>query len=115
MWRMKDKSLSGLDVAKIQKNTVTYAVLLVALGAMTFFGVCDPSGQGGGSGIRGSAASVNGEVITRSEFNRAYRAAYDRYQRQFSESFDPSALRLAQSVMKELVDDRAMYLKAVEL
>lgn len=116
MWRMKDKSLSGLEVDKLRKNYTTYFVLLLALGAMTFFGVCDPTSQRGGAGaVRGSAATVDGEVITRSEFNRAYRAAYERYQRQFSESFDPSALQLAQSVMKELVDDRAMYLKAVEL
>jgi peptidyl-prolyl cis-trans isomerase D len=113
MWRMKDKTLSGVEAEKIQKNYPTYIVLLIALGAMTFFGVCDPTGRQGGPS--GSAATVAGEVISRSEFNRAYRSAYDRYQRQFSEAFDPAALRLAHTVMKELVDDRAMYLKAVDL
>lgn len=113
MWRMKDKTLSGVDTTKIKKNYPTYFVLILALGAMTFFGVCDPTGQR--SGPSGSAATVDGDVITRAEFSRAYRATYERYQRQFADAFDPAALRLAQSVLKELVDDRAMYLKAVDL
>lgn len=113
MWRMKDKTLSSVDASKIKKNYPTYIVLILALGAMTFFGVCDPTGQQ--TGPSGSAASVDGDVITRAEFSRAYRTMYERYQRQFSEAFDPSALRLAQTVLKELADDRAMYLKAVDL
>lgn len=117
MWKMKDKSLHGLEAAKLKKNYTTYAVLLTALGAMTFFGVCDPTSQRSGAtaGMSGSAAVVEGEVISRAEFNRAYRVAYERYQRQFSEQFNPQALRLAHNVMKELVDDRALYIRAIDL
>lgn len=118
MLRWKDKSLEGgVDSAKLSKNSLTYGVLLLALGAMTFFGVCDPTGQrgGGSTSITGQAGEVGGEVISRAEFNRAYRSAYDRYQKQFGEQFNPSQLRLAHNVMKELVDDRAMYIKAVDL
>jgi peptidyl-prolyl cis-trans isomerase D len=118
MLSWKDKSLDGgLDKDKLGKNSITYGVLLLALAAMTFFGVCDPtrSRLRGGGGISGSAGEVGGEVISRAEFNRAYRAAYDRYQKQFGEQFNPSQLRLAHNVMQELVDERAMYLKAVDL
>jgi peptidyl-prolyl cis-trans isomerase D len=117
MFRWKDKSINQIDRIKLQRNFWTYVVLLTALGAMTFFGVCDPTGQMGGPGVgvTGSAAVVDGEKITRSDFNRAYQSAYQNYQRQYQDGFDPTAMRLAHNVMKELVDDRAMYLKAVDL
>lgn len=117
MWRMKDKSLHGLEKEKLTKNFWTYAVLLSALGAMTFFGVCDPSGRRwgkGGSGA-GQAASVGGEVVSRDEFNRAYQRTYSQYQRMYQESFDPAQLSLARRVLTQLVDEHALYARAVEL
>lgn len=113
MFRMKDKSLHGVEADKLRKNFWTYVVLLSALGAMTFFGVCTPGGSSF-VGPSGSAAKVADEVITRNEFNRAYRNAYDRSQRQYRDDFDPARFRLAHTVMKELVDDRAIYVKSVE-
>jgi peptidyl-prolyl cis-trans isomerase D len=116
MWRMKDKTLSTLEAEKLKKNFWTYAVLLTSLGAMAFFGVCNPSRSGGGGGaLSGSAASVGDEVISRTEFARAYDNARQRYQQQFGEQFDPGAMKLAHTVMQELVDERSLYLKAVEL
>lgn len=113
MWRMKDKTLTGVEAEKLKKNFGVYAILLTALAAMTFFGVCDPTAQM--RGPQGSAATVDGEVISRAEFNRAYRSRYDQYQRMYGEAFDPSALNLAATVINELVDNRAMYMKAVDL
>lgn len=113
MQSWKDKNISDLDKEKLKKNMPTYVILLLALGAMTFFGVCDPTSAS--RGPRGSAAAVEGEVISRNEFERAYRGRYDQYQRQFGDQFDPAALQLARSVMKELVDDRILYLKATDL
>jgi peptidyl-prolyl cis-trans isomerase D len=113
MFRMKNKGLSGMDKVKLQRNFLTYSVLIVALGAMTFFGVCDPGSSV--MGPKGSAATVAGEVITRNEFDRAYRAAYDRYSRMYADSFDPAALELAKTVMKQLVDERLLFLKATDL
>jgi peptidyl-prolyl cis-trans isomerase D len=119
MFSMKGKSLEGgVPPEKLGKNFWTYAVLLSALGAMTFFGVCDPSGRkygGRGGGISGQAATVGNEVISRQEFQRAYQNAYQQYQRMYQDAFDPSQMRLAHNVMRQLVDDRAMYAKAVEL
>ncbi len=113
MWRMKDKTLAGLDSEKAKRNMGVYAVLIAALGAMTFFGVCNPTQQF--NGPKGSAATVNGEVVSRQEFNRAYQNAYQRYQRMYADAFDPSVLQLAHAVMRDLVDSRAMYTKAVDL
>ena len=118
MFRMKNKALNGVEADKLSKNFWTYAVLLSALGAMTFFGVCDPTGSkfGSGGGGGGSvAATVGGEKISRTEFQRAYQRAYSQYQRIYQDAFDPGQLRLAQSVLRELVDERALYLKAVDL
>ncbi len=119
MFRMKNKTLSALEADKIKRNFWTYAILISALGAMVFFGVCDPSnrryGGKGGSSAAGHAATVGGEVISRSEFNRAYQRQYQQYQRMYQDAFDPQALQLAHNVMKELIDDRAMYMKAVDL
>lgn len=115
---MNTKNLSAMDAAKVRRNTMTYVVLGTALAAMTFFGVCDPSGRRwgkGSSGAHGQAATVGGEVISRAEFNRAYRRTYEQYQRMYQDQFDPGALRLAHNVMKELVDDRAMYMRAIDL
>jgi peptidyl-prolyl cis-trans isomerase D len=118
MWSMKDKSLHGIEADKLKKNAPVYVILLAALGAMTFFGVCDPSGRrygtGGGS-VMGSAATVDGESISRVEFARAYGSAKERYQRMYQDAFDPRQLQLAHMVLRGLVDQRAMYQRAVDL
>lgn len=118
MFRMKNKAMSGLESDKLKKNVGTYAILLTALGAMAFFGVCDPTGRKFGgrfAGAKGSAATVGREVITRTEFLRAYQREYQQYQRMYQDAFNPAQLRLAHSVMRQLVDERAMYQKANEL
>jgi peptidyl-prolyl cis-trans isomerase D len=117
MWRMKDKTLDHIDAEKVKKNFWVYVVLLSALGAMTFFGVCDPSSlRGPGTAmVKGSAAVVEGEVITKNEFSREYNELAEQYQRMYQEAFDPGALKLAQMTLRKLVDDRAMYLNAVNL
>lgn len=114
MVKMNTKNLSTLEGHKIRRNTMTYVVLGAALAAMTFFGVCNPSDHRGG-GATGQAATVGGEIISRNDFNRAYRRAHDQYQRMYQDQFDPGALRLAHNVMKQLVDERAMYTKAIDL
>jgi peptidyl-prolyl cis-trans isomerase D len=113
MFRMKNKSISTMDKTKLLRNSGTYVVLAMALGAMTFFGVCDPGG--GLMGPQGPAATIGDETISRSEFNRAYRLQYERFQRQYQDQFDPAALQLAKTVMDQLVDQRILYLKAEAL
>ena len=116
MFRMKNKALSGLDGDKLSKNFLTYAVLLAALGAMTFFGVCDPTGRKfGRGGGGGPAASVGSENISRLEFQRSYQRVYSQYQRMYQDAFDPAQLRLAHGVLRELINERILFKKAVDL
>lgn len=108
MWRLKDKTLHGVEAEKLKRNAGIYTILITALVAMTFFGVCDPrSAQR--LGPQGAAATVAGDAISRFEFQRAYRNAYERYQRMYAEAFDPKVMQLSQSVMRQLVDERALY------
>lgn len=109
MWRMKDKTLHGIEADKIKRNAGIYTVLITALVAMSFFGVCDPQSSRRFGGPKGAAATVAGDSISRFEFQRAYRSTYDRYQRMYADAFDPSAMRLAQAVMRQLVDERGLY------
>ena len=112
---MKGKLSAGVDGGKLSKNFWTYSVLLAALGAMTFFGVCDPSGKKfGRGGSSGAAATVAGDSISRNEFQRAYGRIYQQYQRMYQDAFDPGQMRLAHSVLRQLVEDHVLYAKAVE-
>ena len=114
---MNRKLSAGVDGDKMSKNFWTYAVLLSALGAMTFFGVCDPTGKkfGRGGSSSGAAATVSGDSISRNEFQRAYGRIYQQYQRMYQDAFDPAQMRLAHSVLSQLVEDHVLYNKAVEL
>jgi peptidyl-prolyl cis-trans isomerase D len=114
MFRTKNTTIDKVDTAKLAKNSGTYIVLLLALGAMTFFGVCDPqSRRGGGMRFGSQAAIVGDQVISNDEFRRAYRNAYDQYQKQLSDKFDPAAMQLAHNVIQQLVNDRILYSSAV--
>lgn len=61
-----------LSAEKVYKNVPTYVVLTLALGAMTFFGVCDPGGpQSPLPG--GNAATVGNYEVSSTTFRRYYR------------------------------------------
>ncbi len=72
-------------------------ILIVALLAMTFFGVCTSGNNGGGP--RGAVAKVGGDVITASEFRFAYEQAKNQM---------PSDQRegIAGQVVRSLVDQQ---------
>ena len=110
MLRWKNKTFKDVDKSKFLRNSGSYGILLLSLMAMTFFGVCDP--QTGASGPKGSAAKVNGDVITQKEFQRSYRDSYSRMQQQYQEAFDPAAMQLSRSVIRQLVDERILFSKA---
>ncbi len=117
MLRWKDKKIDALDGGKLAKHWVTYGILLLAMGAMTFFGVCDPMHGGmnsGGMNLSGNAAKVKDQEISALEFRRAYQEVYTRYQRQFSEGFDPAQFGLSSMVLNQLVNDRVAYNLAVD-
>lgn len=108
------KKLSSMDRAKMVRNSGSYAVLLLALGAMVFFGVCSPDSFQN-SGPTGSAAKVGGDVISDIEFRRAYIGATERYRAQFAQNFDPAAIQLSRMVLQSLVNNRIASSQADEL
>lgn len=115
MLRWKNTELHGLkDLAgkKILKHSGAYTTLLVAVLAMSFFGVCDQNG--GMKAPAGSAAKVGSDSISGKEFRRAYQASYQRLQSQYKDGFDPATFRLAQGILKQLVDERIVYAEAVK-
>lgn len=111
MLRWKNTGLKDLDAKKVIKNSGAYTTLLVAVLAMSFFGVCDQNG--GMRAPTGSAAKVGSEIVTGNEFRRAYRSTYQRLAAQFKDGFDPATFQLAHGVMRQLVDERLMYSEAV--
>jgi peptidyl-prolyl cis-trans isomerase D len=110
---MKKKALEGLDKDKLKSNSGTYSAIMIAMIAMMFFGVCDPTGTI--TGPRGTAASVAGEEISGQDFRRFYNYEFRNRQQQMGEAFDPSALKLANSVLTQLLDERVIYLAATRM
>ena len=112
-WKWKNTQLDHFDAKKIWKNATSYTVLALAVGAMTFFGVCDPSTTNNQL-PSGDAAQVGSAKITGMEFRRAYRNTYARYQQQFKDQFDPKALDLSGRVLDQLVNEFILYTEALE-
>ena len=113
MFKWKNKTLDGFEQEKIKKNFLPYSILVAALFAMTFFGVCTPNS--GPSGPQGPAAYVENEVITFKEFRRAYEIQTERLRGQYGEDFDPAKLNIARNTLQQLVGARIDYLLAQEL
>jgi peptidyl-prolyl cis-trans isomerase D len=115
MLRWKNTGLSKLkDLSgkKLLRHSGAYTTLLVAVLAMSFFGVCDPNG--GMRAPSGAAAKVGSDSITGNEFRRAYQASYQRLQAQFKDGFDPATFRLAHGVLGQLIDERILFAEAVK-
>ena len=110
---MKNKLLTKDNHKQIKNNLPTYTVLAVALLGMTFLGVCTP----GGSllGPSGLAAKINGEKVTNSDFRREYQAQERRMRQIYGDKYDPSAIKLAQTVINQLVKNRLLYIKGQDL
>jgi peptidyl-prolyl cis-trans isomerase D len=114
MLRWKNKGLEHLDGKKILKHSGAYTTLLVAVLAMSFFGVCDPN-----QGMKvpaGSAGRVGSEMITGNDFRRAYQKEFQAESQKAGSSgnFDPSATNLSGRVLRQLIDERIMYLEALK-
>ncbi len=112
-WKWKNTQLDQFDAGKIWKNFAAYSVLALAVGAMTFFGVCDPSTNTSRL-PGGDAGSVDGLDISGMAFRRAYQQAYERYQSQFKDQFDPKTMNLSSRVLDELVNNFIIYNEALK-
>lgn len=102
-----NKNLSDFDRMKALRNTGSYAVLLLALGAMTFFGVCNPNN--GGVSLSGAAASVAGERIEGMEFRRYYNY-YLRTLGSSQENFDAAQFGLADKLLEMFINNRVSFI-----
>lgn len=109
----KNKQLKDIDAKKLKRSVPAYFVLGLAVAAMTFFGVCTPSGQQIVSPA-GIAASVGNTDIPAIEFKRAHINQTQQYQQQYGDKFDPVAMGLSRSVVDGLVNQYAIYGVAFE-
>lgn len=108
---LKWRRTTELDAKSMAKSWQSYTVLILAMGAMLFFGVCQPKG----SHLvlpSGTAASVDGTSISSVEFRRAHNNMSQQYQQQFRDQFDPVAMGISQRVIDSLVDSTLLYLEA---
>ena len=109
--RMLGGGAKDVGSKRMFPKIVAYTTLALAVGAMTFFGVCEPTGSRL-TGPKGAAAVVAGNEVTGIEFRRAYRTAYNRYQQQQRDRFDPAAMNLSGMVLDQLVGQRINYVEA---
>lgn len=108
MFSWKGKDITDLDGKKLSRNAPAYVILLLAVLAMTFFGVCSPSGSNSFL-PSGAAASVNGEDISVLQFKRAHIQRVQQAQNQYKGDFDAAKLGISQAVVNGLVDQEVYY------
>jgi peptidyl-prolyl cis-trans isomerase D len=108
---LKWKRTTDLDAKSITKSWQSYTVLILAMGAMLFFGVCQPN-DGGFMPPSGAAASVDGIKISSLDFRRLHSNMTNQYQQQFRDQFDPVAMGISQRVVDQLVDSTVLYAEA---
>lgn len=113
LFKWKNKQISHLDRAKLTRNFGSYVILALALGATAFFGVFSPNVANEVT-LGGAAAKVGGETVSEDEFRRSYQNAVQRYQQQYGDQFNAKALGLAGIVLNGLVEERIMFLSAVQ-
>ncbi len=104
-------ALKQFDTTNFKKNWSTYIILGLALGAMLFFGVCNP--QGYMHQLDNVAGSVDGEEITQAEFSRAYASESERARQRSGQS--SSDLKIAGQVLDQLLSYRFLFLEAKQL
>jgi peptidyl-prolyl cis-trans isomerase D len=110
---LKWKRTTDLDAKSFTKSWQSYAVLILAMAAMLFFGVCEPN-QGGFMPPSGAAASVDGIKISSLDFRRLHSNMTSQYQQQFRDQFDPVAMGISQRVVDQLVDSTVLYVEATK-
>ncbi len=103
--------LNQFDSKNFKKNWSTYIILGLSLGAMLFFGVCNP--QGFMHQLDNVAGSVDGEEVTQIEFSRAYQGEVERTRQRMGES--AQEVKVAGQVLDQLLTYRILFLEAKQL
>lgn len=96
-----------LEQMRKHMNWIMWVILILVIVTFLFFGIYPSSGG------RGEAATVNGDVITGGELDRAYRSMYETYRQIFKEQFsDAMARNLRQQALRELIQSRLLVQEA---
>ena len=96
-----------LEQMRKHMNWIMWIILILVIISFLFFGIY-PSDRG-----RGEAATVNGDVITAGELDRAYRNMYESYRQIFKDKFtDAMARTLRQQALRDLVQNRLLVQEA---
>jgi peptidyl-prolyl cis-trans isomerase D len=96
-----------LEQMRKHMNWIMWIILILVIVSFLFFGIY-PSSDG-----RGAAASVNGEVISAGELNRAYRNMYETYRQIFKDQFNDSIAKgLRRQALRDLVQTRLLVQEA---
>ena len=111
--KWKGRSLTGFDAQKIKRHFLPYSVLVAALFAMTFFGVCVP--DFGPRGPKGPAAYIQDEFISFREFRWVYQGLLDSTRQRMGDDFDTQNNSVAQQALSQLVSAQVSYYLATEL
>ena len=96
-----------LEQMRKHMNWIMWIILVLVIVSFLFFGIYQPD-----SG-RGEAATVNGDVISANELDRAYRNMNETYRQIFKEKFtDAMARTLRQQALRELIENRLLVQEA---
>jgi peptidyl-prolyl cis-trans isomerase D len=99
-----------LEQMRKHMNWIMWIILILVIISFLFFGIY-PSDRG-----RGEAATVNGEVITAGELDRAYRNMYETYRQIFKDQVtDAMGRTLRQQALRELVQTRLLVQEATKI
>jgi peptidyl-prolyl cis-trans isomerase D len=99
-----------LEQMRKHMNWIMWVILILVIVSFLFFGIY-PSDRG-----RGEAATVNGEIITAGDLDRAYRNMYETYRQIFKDQFtDAMAKTLRQQALRDLVQSRLLVQEATRI
>ena len=99
-----------LEQMRKHMNWIMWIILVLVIVSFLFFGIY-PSSDG-----RGAAATVNDEVVTAGELNRAYRNMVETYRQIFKDQFnDQMAKGLRRQALQELVQTRLLVQEAKQI
>ena len=96
-----------LEQMRKHMNWIMWIILVLVIVSFLFFGIYPSSDS------RGAAATVNGEVVSAGELNRAYRNMYETYRQIFKDQFNDSMAKgLRRQALQDLVQTRLLVQEA---
>jgi peptidyl-prolyl cis-trans isomerase D len=111
MLSWKNKKIGNVkNSSQLFSNITAYAILVVALGSITFFGVCDPTSFQPGNSVSGPVVRLGDDTVSQSEFGNRFENIVQMYGlRSRDGGIDPSfAERIVENIVREVaISDKA--------